>query len=109
MTGTPNQVEWAVLIKPRVDAEFDRVAEALKTVAAQQVDQDRADTEALLGVLEQKRGEVMANDCAGYFIRDWQEITDQVRCMIARDPRHKMIQASKAARRSVRPNVTDRS
>src|SRR6516162_8758435 len=29
MTGTASQIEWAEQIKPRVDAEFDRVAKAV--------------------------------------------------------------------------------
>ena len=29
MTGTPNQIEWAEQIRPRVAAEFDRVAHEL--------------------------------------------------------------------------------
>ncbi len=29
MTGTASQIEWAELIRPRVNAEFDRVSTAL--------------------------------------------------------------------------------
>jgi len=40
----------------------------------------------------------MANDQAGYFIHDWQELRGQVRKMIAEDPRYRTIKASRAAR-----------
>ena len=33
----------------------------------------------------------MANPSAGYFIKDWQELTDQVRQMIFKDPRYQTI------------------
>jgi len=88
MTGTPSQIEWAERIKPRVNAEFDRVENALKGAAA-----NPAVLAGVIAILEEKREEVMNNGRAGYFIRDWQEITDQVRRMIAQDPRHKAIQA----------------
>lgn len=100
MTGTVNQIEWAVQIKERVRAEFDRVAKALQSVAGQQAEQDRADTRAIIAILEEKRAEVMARTQAGYFIHDWQELSDQVRRMIVRDPRYLAIKSSKTARRS---------
>jgi hypothetical protein len=99
MTGTPSQIEWAELIKPRVSAEFDRVAKALTAAASKQAEQNRLDTMAVIAILEEKRLEVMANDQAGYFIRDWQELKDQVRQMIAQDSRYQAIKARKAARR----------
>jgi hypothetical protein len=99
MTGTPNQIEWAEQIKPQVSAEFDRVTKAFETVAGRQAVEDRAGTLAVLAILQEKRLEVMANDQAGYFIRGWQELGDQVRRMIAQDPRYQAIQAAKAARR----------
>jgi cell division FtsZ-interacting protein ZapD len=99
MTGTPSQIEWAELIQPRVNAEFDRVAKALRSAAANQVQQEQVNTVAIIGILEEKRVEVMANERAGYFIREWQEITDQVRRMISQDPRHRAIQANRAVER----------
>ena len=99
MTGTPSQIEWAEQIKPRVSAEFDRVAKALQAAADKRADQDRMDTQAVIAILEAKRVEVMAKDQAGYFIRDWQELTDQVRQMIAQDSRYQALKATKAARR----------
>ncbi|MGA3235620.1 MAG: hypothetical protein ABSG03_04925 [Bryobacteraceae bacterium] len=97
MTGTPSQIEWAEQIKPRVNAEFDRVAKAFAAVAGNQEEPARADTQAVIAILEEKRVEVMARDQAGYFIRDWQELSDQVRRMIGQDSRYQAIKARKAA------------
>jgi hypothetical protein len=94
MTGTQSQIEWAEQIKPRVGAEFDRVAKALANVAAHQREQARKDTQAVIAILNEKREEVMANDRAGYFISQWQELTDQVRRMIRLDPRYQAIRNS---------------
>lgn len=98
MTGTASQIEWAELIRPRVNTEFDRVAKAFQAVADRQSNEDRTDTRAIVAILEEKRAEVMAQDRAGYFIRDWQELKDQVRQMIAQDSRYQAIQASRKAR-----------
>lgn len=97
--GTPNQIEWAEQIKDRVHKEFDRVGMILKLVAATQVGWDQTDTLKLVAILEEKRHDVMANDRAGYFIHDWQELRDQVREMILKDPRYGNIMASQAARK----------
>ena len=99
MTGTPSQVEWAEQIKLRVNAEFDRVAQSFRSVAGKQNDAKRAGTEAILGILEEKRAAVMSRAEAGYFVHDWQEISDQVRQMIFHDPRYLAIQSNRAARR----------
>ena len=101
MTGTASQIEWAELIKPRVNAEFDRVVRALRLAASKQKEPDRPDTGAVIAILEEKRAEVMANDQAGYFIRDWQEMKDQVRRMIRQDARYQSIKANQAARRPI--------
>lgn len=98
MTGTPSQIEWAELIRPRVNAEFDRVSTAFQTVAGNQDDAARTDTSAILAILEEKRTEVMARDHAGYFIRDWQDLNGQVRRMIADDPRFVAIRAGRVVR-----------
>ena len=87
-SGTSSQVEWAMLIKRRVVLEFDRVAAAFRERAGNQDVCRRARTESVLMILEEKRAAVMANDQAGYFIRDWQEINDQVRQMIFHDARY---------------------
>lgn len=99
LTGTVNQIDWAEQIKARVSKDFDRVSKAMKSVAAKQVDRDRTDTEALIAILEDKRAEVMAKDQAGYFIHDWQDLGDQVRQMIVKDPRYAAIKTSQAARK----------
>ena len=93
LTGTANQIEWAERIRSQVNGEFDRVASALETAARKQSGQHRLDTRAMLAILEDKRAEVMANQRAGYFIHDWQELRDQVRKMIMSDDRYKVIKA----------------
>lgn len=98
MTGTSSQIEWAEEIRPRVNAEFDRVANAFRAVARNQSGQDRNDTHAILAILEEKRAQVLARDEAGYYIRDWQELKDQVRQMIAQDSRYQTIKAGREAR-----------
>jgi hypothetical protein len=99
LVGTPNQIEWAERIRDRVHKEFDRVGMILKAVAAKPVRWDQTDTLNLVAILEEKRHDVMANDRAGYFIHDWQELSDQVREMIVKDPRYGEIMARQAARK----------
>ncbi len=99
MSGTASQVEWAQRIRRQVNAEFDRVAASFRSIAYQQSDDKRADTEGAIAILEDKRAEVMSRKDAGYFIHDWQEIGDQVRLMIFRDPRYQAIKSNRAARR----------
>jgi hypothetical protein len=98
MTGTSSQTEWAERIKRQVDGEFDRVAASFRAVAAKQIEKKRLDTEAIIAILEEKRAEVMARDQAGYFIQEWQEITDQVRKMIRADTRYQAIRVKSAAK-----------
>ena len=93
MTGTANQIEWAEQIKLRVGTEFDRVAKALETAAGNQTERNRISTRAVIGILEDKRAEVMAKDRAGYFIGEWQELGDQVRRLVTQDPRYQAIKA----------------
>ena len=97
LTGTPGQIEWAEQIRLRVGAEFDRVAAAFQAVAANQSRAGQARTQAVMAILEEKREEVLARSQAGYFIRDWQEMRDQVRQSIAKDPRYQAMQAARAA------------
>ena len=98
MTGTASQIEWAEQIRPRVQAEFERVAAAFETAARSQPEPACTETRAILDILEEKRAEVMAQDQAGYFIRHWQELHDQVRQMIAKDQRFQAIRATRAER-----------
>lgn len=93
MTGTEHQVEWAERIKRAVSDEFDRVATLFRSIAERQNDDKRADTEAILAILEEKRAEVLSREEAGYFIHDWQEISDQVRQMIFQDARYQAIKS----------------
>jgi hypothetical protein len=97
MTGTVVQIEWAEQIRVRVDSEFDRVARALQSAAGKQRESGRMETHAVIAILEEKRAEVMANDRAGYFILEWQELRDQVRQLIARDSRYQALRARRAA------------
>ena len=70
MTGTVNQIGWAKQIKTQVNAEFDRVASALRSASTKQSSHDRMDIQAIIAILEDKRAEVIANEQAGYFIHD---------------------------------------
>lgn len=88
LRGDPFQVDWADRIRPQVKAEFDRVERAFRSVASQQAEPKRSRTDGIIAILREKREEVMSHDDAGYFIRDWQEIDDQVRQMIRKDPRY---------------------
>lgn len=99
LSGTANQIEWAERIRGRVNGEFDRVAATFRAVAAKQGAEARADTEAIIAILEDQRTEVMRRDQAGYFIHDWQEITDQVRQMIFHDMRYAPIRERQVRRR----------
>ncbi len=99
MSGTTAQVEWAERIKRQVDAEFDRVAASFRSIAARQHGERRAETEAVLAILEDKRAKTMRREQAGYFIHDWQEIGNQVQKMILNDPRYDVIRSSRAARK----------
>ena len=98
LKGSAAQIEWAERIRRAVGAEFDRVAAAFQSVALKQDAVKRADTEAILAVLAEKRVEVMSIDSAGVFIRDWQDIGDQVRKLISGDPRFEAIRTNRAAR-----------
>lgn len=96
--GTPSQIEWAEQIKLRVSAEFDRVVETLDSVARRQSTQDRPGTRAIIAILEEKRLEVLGRNEAGYFIKNWQELTDQVQRLLRDDSRFAAIRLAKAAR-----------
>jgi hypothetical protein len=105
LAGTPSQIEWAEQIRPRVSAEFNRVSDTLLAVASKQSEQDRLGTQAIVAILEDKRVEVLAKGEAGYFIRDWQELTDQVRQLIRKDPRYQAIQLAKTERHRLSRDV----
>lgn len=100
ITGTESQIEWAQRIKPKVGVEFDRVVRVFETVGAKQREPDRAETQAIVALVREMRNGVMANHEAGYFIRVWPEIKDQVRQMVSEDPRYLAIRAARALRKS---------
>jgi hypothetical protein len=100
MTGTESQIEWAERIKTSVHAEFDRVARAFRVAAERQQGQDQLDTLAIIAILEDKRVEAVSNEQAGYFVRVWQELSDQVRQLLARDSRIQAIQSERRARKA---------
>lgn len=99
LTGTPNEIEWAEQIKLTVAQEFDRVAKAFQAQVSIQTGQKQAETRTLIAILEQKRAETMSIPFARYFIREWRELNDQVRQMIAKDPRYHFIRDQRAMRR----------
>ncbi len=98
LIGTASQVEWAERIRLRVNAEFHRVAASFRAVARKQSSLAQADTASIIAILQEKRTEVLSRDQAGYFIHDWQDISDQVRLMIFHDARYPAIRARMAAR-----------
>jgi hypothetical protein len=99
LTGTPAQVEWAERIRLTVAREFDRVAKVFQAQVSIQTGQKQTETRTIITILERKRAETLANQQAGYFIREWQEVSDQVRQMIAKDPGYLAIRDHRAARR----------
>jgi hypothetical protein len=98
LIGTPNQIVWAVQIKSKVEAEFDRVRGVLEYAATKQSPENVTDIQAIIRILEDKRAEVMGNELAGYFIHGWQDLKNQVSQMVIRDPRYEAIKASQMAR-----------
>ena len=100
LSGSPAQVEWGTAIRARVNDEFDRVASSFRSVAKKQTVSKKAETEAILAILENKRAEVLSHDEAGYFIHDWNEISDQVRQMIFQDSSFQAIRAARPTGKS---------
>lgn len=98
LTGTPNQIEWAEQIRFAVAQEFDRVAKAFQAQAGIQTGRKQAETRAIIAILEQKRAETMSIRFAAYFIREWRELNDQVRQMIAKDSRYQAIRDQRTMR-----------
>lgn len=99
LTGTPNQIEWAEQIRLTVAQEFDRVAKVFHAQVSVQTGQKQAETRIIITILEQKRAETLSIPFAGYFIREWRDLNDQVRHMIAKDPRYQAIRDQQAVRR----------
>jgi len=99
LVGTANQIELAEQLKAKVGAEFDRVANALETAARKQGEHGQIATRAVVAILAEQRARVMANDQAGYFIREWQDLDGRVRQRLAKDSRYQVIKASIEAAR----------
>lgn len=104
LSGTDSQIEWAERIRLSVQLEFDRVEKAFLQAAERQQGQDRLDTLAIIAILEEKRTETLANDHAGYFIRVWQELSDQVRRLLSEDARFQTIEAERRVRKAANPH-----
>lgn len=98
LIGTPNQIEWAEQIRSTVAQEFDRVAKVFQAQASIQTGEKQAETRTIIAILEQKRAETLSIPSAGYFIREWRELNDQVRQMITKDPRYQAVKDLRAAR-----------
>ncbi len=98
MIGTLNQIAWALQIKSRVEAEFERLRAVLEHAIRKQSAKDLRDIEAIIRILEDKRAEVLENEQAGYFIHNWQELGNQVSRMVVEDPRYQAIRVNQAAR-----------
>ena len=97
LSGTAAQIEWAERIRIRVHAEFNRVLATFRSVAERQAGSKRAATIAIMAIVEEKRDEVLSRHQAGYFIHDWQEISDQVRRMILNDGRYQELDKNRSA------------
>ena len=93
LNGAAHEIEWALRIRAQVNAEFDRVAKVLERTATQRSGQQQVDTYGMIAILEEKRAEVMSKQDAGYFIRDWHELQDQVRKLMNQDARYQAIKA----------------
>ena len=99
MIGNVDQVRKAEQIKERINAEFDRLAQALQSSAAKQTGAERVDVETVIVILEEKRSEVMAKGQADYFLNNWRELSARVRELIVQDSRYRDINTRKALRR----------
>lgn len=95
LVGTENQIAWAEQVRANVDAEFDRVAKAPESVAARQTSLNQARTRLVSAILEDRHGAVMAIRDAGYCIKDWQDIRNQVRLLVTADARYKIAKGNK--------------
>jgi len=79
------------------------MVKAFETVSNKQDDAGKADTQAIIAIVEEIRSTVLSsnsNNDAGYYIRVWQDIRDQLRHMVLRDPSYQAIRANRAIRKS---------
>ena len=86
--GVPSSWDWR--------SSSDPVAKALRAPAGMSAAQDRMDIQAVIVVLKEKSTKVRTKDQAGYFIRVWRELRNQVRKMIGQDSRYQAIKAKRA-------------
>ena len=85
-----NRALRAELIKSRVLADFDRVVDTLRGAAALTSGEQKADALTVIEILKEIRDTLVAanpaaGDDGGYLIVDWQDATEQVRRIVARD------------------------
>ena len=86
--GVPSLWDWR--------SSSDPVAKALQAPAGMSAARDRRDIQTVIVVLEEKRTEVRTKDQAGYFIRVWRELRNQMRKMIGQDSRYQATKAKRA-------------
>jgi len=86
--GVPSSWDWR--------SSSDPISKAFQAPAGMSAARDRMDTQAVIVVLKEKRTEVRTKDQAGYFIRVWRELRDQVWKMIRPDSRYQAIKAKRA-------------
>jgi hypothetical protein len=95
LTGTANQIELAEQIRARAGEEFDRVVQALGVASSRQSDSERAATHAVIAIIRKKRAAITAQDRAGYFIQEWQNLDGRVRQLLSMDAEYLKIQATR--------------
>lgn len=93
-SGSVDQIKRAERTRAQVNSEFDRLSKALQAVALNQSERERLATFAIMLILEEKRGEVLANERAGYLIHDWRDLRDKVWKLILNDPQFKTFRES---------------
>ena len=72
LSGTENQVEWAMRLKHQANQEFDRVAEALRVVSRRQQGQRRTHTGMIIDILEENLARLWRGDCIRRTARRYQ-------------------------------------
>ena len=75
------------------------MASAFRAEAAIQAGQTQTETRTIITILDEKRAETLSIPSAGYFIREWRELNDQVRQLIAKDLRYQFIRDQRTLRR----------
>jgi len=73
LTASVGRQKRAEGIGAQVNAKFDRVSNALETLALMQPYQNRLRIFAIMLILEERRGEVLLSERGTCFLHDWQE------------------------------------